>query len=47
MIGIFDSGRGGENVLKIMRDMGVRTDIVFLKDEKRAPYGTKIGRAHV
>ena len=41
MIGIFDSGRGGENVLKIMRDMGVRTDVVFLKDEKRAPYGTK------
>ena len=41
MLGIFDSGLGGENVLCLMRELGAECDVIFLKDVKNAPYGTK------
>lgn len=41
MIGLLDSGMGGENTLKELRKLSPLTDAVFLKDVKNAPYGTK------
>ena len=41
MIGLFDSGVGGCAVLKELRAIAPKEDIVFLKDTKNAPYGTK------
>lgn len=41
MIGIFDSGMGGENTLTEVRRISPRVDITLLKDVKNAPYGTK------
>ena len=41
MIGIFDSGAGGLFALAELRRLSPTADIVFLADEKNAPYGTK------
>ena len=41
MIGIFDSGVGGFNSLKPLRNEFPFLDIVYLADRKNAPYGTK------
>lgn len=41
MIGILDSGIGGENVAKEVRKLFLSLDILLLKDVKNAPYGTK------
>ena len=41
MIGILDSGIGGENVAKEVRRLYPMLDILLLKDTKNAPYGTK------
>jgi len=40
-IGIFDSGIGGLTVVKAVRKMLPREDIVYLGDTARLPYGTK------
>ncbi len=40
-IGIFDSGVGGLTVLKAVRDRFPRTDILYLGDTARVPYGTR------
>jgi glutamate racemase len=41
MIGIFDSGSGGLSVLKAMRQVMPRADVVYFGDIKNAPYGLK------
>lgn len=41
MIGIFDSGAGGEYACNEVRRLLPRADILFLADRKNAPYGTK------
>lgn len=41
MIGVFDSGAGGLFALAELRRLLPTADIVFLADEKNAPYGTK------
>ena len=41
MIGIFDSGAGGEAALAELRRLAPRADICFFADIKNAPYGTK------
>ena len=41
MIGVFDSGAGGLSAVYELRRLMPRADIVFLGDEKNAPYGTK------
>ena len=41
MVGIFDSGRGGELALRYFRRMMPSADIAFLADRKNAPYGAK------
>ena len=41
MIGVFDSGMGGENAVKHIRRFAPNSDIVLLTDRKNAPYGTK------
>lgn len=41
MIGVFDSGAGGRFALAELRRLSPDADIVFLADEKNAPYGTK------
>lgn len=41
MVGIFDSGRGGELALRYFRRMMPSADIAFLADRKNAPYGVK------
>ena len=41
MIGVLDSGTGGENTLASLRVKAPLADVVFLRDEKNAPYGTK------
>lgn len=40
-IGLFDSGRGGENALAVLRTLLPEADIVFHADTENAPYGTK------
>ncbi|NPB08361.1 MAG: glutamate racemase [Aquificae bacterium] len=40
-IGVFDSGVGGLTVLKAIRERYPRTDLVYLGDTARVPYGTK------
>ncbi|MFO7635800.1 MAG: glutamate racemase [Clostridia bacterium] len=40
-IGVFDSGLGGLTVLKELRKIMPREDIIYFGDSKRAPYGTK------
>ena len=46
MIGVFDSGAGGRFALAELRRLSPDADIVFLADEKNAPYGTK-GKAEL
>ena len=41
MIGILDSGIGGENTAAAVRRLYPELDILLLKDTKNAPYGTK------
>lgn len=41
MIGIFDSGAGGEHTLSILRALAPSADICLLADRENAPYGTK------
>ena len=41
MIGILDSGVGGEIVAEKVRELFPSLDILLLKDTKNAPYGTK------
>lgn len=40
-IGVFDSGVGGLTVLKALRDLLPREDLIYLGDTARLPYGTK------
>ena len=40
-LGIFDSGEGGNNLLRFARLRNRRDDVIFLCDRGRAPYGTK------
>ena len=41
MIGIFDSGRGGQNVLAEVRRLAPLANIAYFADTLGAPYGTK------
>ena len=41
MLGIFDSGRGGQNVLAVLRGLAPFADIAYFADTLGAPYGTK------
>ncbi len=41
MVGLFDSGVGGANVLRFLRESLNNTNIIFLRDAKNCPYGTK------
>lgn len=41
MIGIFDSGVGGINTLRHLRERMPRSNVIFLRDRANAPYGTK------
>lgn len=41
MIGIFDSGMGGLNVLKELKAIAPSCDVCFFADRENAPYGTK------
>lgn len=41
MIGIFDSGIGGLTVVRALRRLDPRLDILYLGDTARLPYGTK------
>ncbi|MBQ8689003.1 MAG: glutamate racemase [Clostridia bacterium] len=41
MIGIFDSGMGGLNVLAELRQIAPLCDVCFFADRENAPYGTK------
>lgn len=41
MIGVLDSGLGGENVIKEIKRRSESVDIAFLADRANAPYGTK------
>jgi len=40
-IGVFDSGIGGLTVLKAIRERFPQTDIIYLGDTARVPYGTR------
>ena len=40
-LGIFDSGEGGNNLLRHARRRNKRDDILFLCDRANSPYGTK------
>jgi glutamate racemase len=46
-IGIFDSGIGGITVLKEILDLVPRTDVIYLGDSARLPYGTKSSKTIV
>ncbi len=41
MIGIFDSGSGGLTVLRSLRNLAPKADIIYFGDLKNAPYGNK------
>jgi glutamate racemase len=41
MIGVFDSGVGGLSVLTEIRRLLPRADLLYLADQKRAPYGVR------
>ena len=41
MLGLFDSGRGGLNTVRYLKDAGEDRDLVYLIDRENAPYGIK------
>ena len=41
MVGIFDSGAGGEEALRELRIISPMADVCFFADRANAPYGTK------
>ena len=41
MIGVFDSGYGGLNILRFLLDKLPASDFVYLGDNARAPYGAR------
>ena len=41
MLGLFDSGRGGLNTVKYLKDAGEDRDLLYLIDRENAPYGIK------
>lgn len=41
MIGVFDSGSGGLTVVRALRRLAPRVDILYLADTANFPYGTK------
>ena len=41
MVGLFDSGSGGLNTARRVKDLADDVDLVYLIDRKNAPYGTK------
>ena len=41
MIGVFDSGEGGENTVRHLRRLAPRADIALFTDRAHLPYGTK------
>ena len=41
MVGIYDSGSGGEEALAFFRKMRPNIEVAFLADRKIAPYGEK------
>lgn len=41
MVGLFDSGTGGLNTVRYVKEISDEIDLVYLIDRKRAPYGIK------
>jgi len=41
MIAIYDSGIGGASVLNAVRAIAPTTDIIYLADQARCPYGDR------
>ena len=41
MIGVFDSGRGGENAAKLLHSKAPLCDMLLFTDTKNSPFGTK------
>lgn len=41
MLGLFDSGSGGLNTVRYIKEMSDDIDLVYLIDRERAPYGIK------
>ncbi len=41
MVGLFDSGCGGLNTVRYIKEISDKTDLVYLIDRENAPYGTK------
>lgn len=41
MLGLFDSGRGGLNTVRCLKETGDDSDLVYLIDGNNAPYGTR------
>lgn len=41
MLGLFDSGRGGLNTVKYVKELADDVDLVYLIDRENAPYGIK------
>ena len=41
MLGLFDSGRGGLNTVRCLKETGDDGDLVYLIDGNNAPYGTR------
>ena len=41
MVGLFDSGSGGLNTIRYIKEHAPDVDLVYLIDRKRAPYGIK------
>ena len=41
MVGLFDSGSGGLNTVRYIKEHAPEVDLVYLIDRKRAPYGNK------
>ena len=44
MIGVFDSGMGGENAVRHIKRLAPSADVILLTDRENAPYGTKCRR---
>ena len=42
-IGVFDSGLGGLSVLREIRDLLPREDLIYVADSGAAPYGDRTG----